>query len=220
MEEQVMTGQIISPGYGAGRDEPDVPGPRPGPSAPASPAADEMIASWVAISAAAEPASAAREIACLACGYEGPLVASPEGDRALCPACGDPWQDRGGIIRKSACPDCGQLVLLTEQHRGKTVICPGCHSLLGCLIEPGGRRRGTGPTIFDLMALAAAFALGYVVDLGLWERHVPSPLLNGVSAVALPITWTLVALRLTEPRPSRRRRFNPPGLAACVAVAA
>jgi hypothetical protein len=109
--------------------------------------------------------------------------------------------------------------LLTEQHRGRTVICPGCRSLLGCLIDRGGRRGGR-PTIFYLMALSAAFALGYTLALALWERHVPGPILHGGSVVALPITWTLVALRVIGPRPSRRRRFDPPGLAACLAVSA
>ena len=70
------------------------------------------------------------------------------------------------------------------------------------------------------MALAAAFAVGYMVSLELWARQVAWPLLNGVSVVALPLTWTLVALRLLGPRPSRRRRFDPPGLAACLAISA
>jgi hypothetical protein len=82
------------------------------------------------------------------------------------------------------------------------------------------RARGGRPTILDIMALAAAFALGYMVALGLWERHVAWPILNGVSVMALPITWTLVALRIIGARPSRRRRFDPPGLAACLAVSA
>ena len=148
------------------------------------------------------------------------MVSSPDGDRVLCPACGDPWQDRGGIIRKSICPDCGQVILLTEQHRSKTIICPKCRSLLGCLIDHRGRKWGGRSTILDFMALAAAFALGYASALALWAQHVPRPLLNGVSVVVLPITWTLVALRFIGSRPSRRRRFDPPGLSACVAVSA
>ena len=146
------------------------------------------------------------------------MVPSPDRDRDLCPACGNPWQDRGGIIKKMACPDCGQLLLLTEQDRGKTILCPGCHSVLGCLIEPGGRKRARGPTIFDMMALAAAFALGYTVSLTLWDRQVAWPLLNGTSVVVLPITLSLVALRVIGPRMSRWRRFDPPGVAACLAV--
>jgi len=183
-------------------------------------AAEELIASWVVTSTPAEPPSAARDPVCVACGYEGPMVPSPDGDRGLCPACGDPWQDRGGVIRKLVCSDCGQVLLLTERHRGKTVICPGCRSLLGCLIGLKGRRWGGRLTIFDITTLSAAFALGYIVALGLWEQHVPWPILCGSSVVALPITWTLVALRVIGPRPSRRRRFDPPGLAACLAVSA
>jgi hypothetical protein len=148
------------------------------------------------------------------------MVPSLDGDRSLCPACGDPWQDRGGILRKSACPDCGQLILLTERDRGKTIVCPKCRSLVGCLIERRGREWRGGTTILDIMALAAAFALGYMSALALWERSVAWPVLNGVSVVALPMTWTLVPLRVIGPRPSRRRRFDPPGLAACLAVSA
>jgi hypothetical protein len=70
------------------------------------------------------------------------------------------------------------------------------------------------------MALSAAFALGYMVALGAWEQHVSWPILYGGSVIALPITWTLVALRVIGPRPSRRRRFGPPGLAASLAVSA
>ena len=41
-----------------------------------------------------------------------------------------------------------------------------------------------------------------------------------MSVVALPITWTLVALRFIGSRPSRGRWFDPPGLSACLAVSA
>ena len=215
-----MLSQVTCPACGAGWADADVSCPACGFVHPPLPAAEELIASWVVTSTPVESPSTARDTVCIACGYEGPMVPSPDGDRGLCPACGDPWQDRGGIIRKFTCPDCGQLLLLTEQHRGKTVICPGCRSLLGCLIDRGGRKRGGRPTILDIMALAAAFALGYMVALGLWERHVAWPILNGVSVVALPITWTLMALRVLDPRPSRRRRFDPPGSAACLAVSA
>jgi hypothetical protein len=172
----------------------------------------------VAAPAPREAPSIARDPVCVACGYEGPMVPCPDGDRGLCPACGDPWQDRGGVIMRFTCRDCGQMILLTEQDRGRTILCPGCRSLLGCLIDRRGRRRGGRSTILDIMVLAAAFAPGYMSALALWEQHVPWLLLNGASAVALPITWTLVVLRLIGPRPSRRRRFGPPGSAACLAV--
>jgi hypothetical protein len=146
------------------------------------------------------------------------MIASPDGDRGLCPACGNPWQDRGGIIRKSACSNCGQLILLTEQHRGKMITCPKCRSLLGCLIERRGRRWGGRSTILDIMALAAAFALGYTSALALAAQHVVWPIFNSLSVVALPITWTLVALRFIGSRPPRGRWFDSPGLSACLAV--
>jgi hypothetical protein len=211
-----MLTQLSCPACGREWDDAEVSCPACGFIAPASPPAEDLIASWVATSAPPEASSAARDTVCIACGYAGPMVPSPDGDRGLCPACGDPWQDRGGIIRKAACPDCGQVILLTDEHRGKTVVCPRCRSLLGCLVERRGRRWEGRSTLLDIMALVAAFGLGYMVALALW----PWSLVNGGSAVALPITWTLVALRVVGPRPSRRRRFDPPGLAACLAVSA
>jgi hypothetical protein len=70
------------------------------------------------------------------------------------------------------------------------------------------------------MALSAAFALGYISALALAAHNVAWPILNSVSVVALPITWTLVALRFIGSRPTRGRWFDPPGLAACFAVSA
>src|SRR5947209_3313706 len=122
-------------------------------------AAEDVVASWVADARDGPAPPGGDEAVCLACGYAGPLVEAPDGGRALCPACGTPWQDAGGILRKVSCPDCGQAILLTEQHREKTVICPGCHALLGCLVgrerRGAGRRKGLGAggntTLFDLM---------------------------------------------------------------------
>jgi phage FluMu protein Com len=148
------------------------------------------------------------------------MIPSLERDRALCPACSNPWQDRGGIIRKALCSECGQVLLLTEQHRGKTILCPRCHSLLGCLVSDEATRSGRRSTIFDIMALTLAVAAGYTVALRMWAEQVPQPILHGISVVVLSITWTLVVLRLLSAPPARRRLFYPPGLAACVAVLA
>jgi hypothetical protein len=215
-----MLTQVTCPSCGAGWDEADVSCPVCGFVNPPLAAAEELIASWVVTSTPPESPSHAQDTVCVACGYEGPMIPSPDGDRGLCPACGNPWQDRGGIIRKLACPDCGQLILLTEQHRGKMITCPKCRSLLGCLINRRGRKWGGRSTILDMMALAAAFALGYMSALALAEQHVAWPIINCVSVVALPITWTLVALRFIGPRPTRARWFDPPGLSACFAVSA
>ncbi len=215
-----MLTQVTCPACGAGWDDADATCPACGFANPASAASEELIASWMVASPSSESPTTAGDTVCVACGYEGPMVPAPDGDRGLCPACGDPWQDRAGIIRRLACPDCGRLLLLTEQHRGKTVVCPGCRSLLGCLLDRRGRTWGGRSTILDIMALAAAFALGYVSALALWKQQTVGSPLNGVSVTALPITWTLVALRLIGPRTSRRRRFEPPGLAACAAVLA
>jgi hypothetical protein len=70
------------------------------------------------------------------------------------------------------------------------------------------------------MAITLAFALGYAMALRLWAEHVPWPIIHGISVLVLPITWTVVALRILGPRPARGRLFYPPGLAACVAASA
>ena len=157
-----MLTQVTCPACGAGWDGADVTCPACGFANPASPASEELIASWMVASPSSESPTTARDTVCVACGYEGPMVPAPDRDRGLCPACGDPWQDRSGVIRRVACPDCGRrLLLLTEQHRGKTIICPGCRSLLGCPLDRRGGGGEDGSTILDIMALAAAFALGY-----------------------------------------------------------
>lgn len=216
-----MLTQVICPACGTEWADADLSCPACGFQHPPLTAAEDLIASWVVEPPnPSETPSAAQDAVCLACGYEGPMIPSPERDRALCPACSNPWQDRGGIIRKAVCSDCGQVLLLTEQHRGKTILCPRCHSLLGCLVSQTERRTGRQATIFDIMALTVAFALGYTVSLRLWEEQVPWPMIHGISVVALPVTWTLVVLRILGSPPARRRLFYPPGLAACLAVSA
>jgi hypothetical protein len=216
-----MAVQVTCPSCGTEWTDSDVSCPACGFQNPSPTAAEDVVASWVINSPVPADASpAAHDALCLTCGYEGPMIASPEGDRVLCPACSNPWQDRGGIIRKAFCSDCGQVLLLTEHHVGKTVICPRCHSLLGCLLNREASATGRRCTIFDLMAMILAFAVGYALALQLWSEAVPWLVPRGISVVILPITWTLVALRLLGPRPPRRRWFSPPGLAACLAVSA
>ena len=118
------------------------------------------------------------------------------------------------------------MILLTEQHRGKTVICPGCHSLLGCLVGPDRRRAGRASagkpggstTIFELMTFISAIALGLAAMLALWEESDAGLVVQGTSVLALPICWALTVLRMLAPRMRRGRRFSPPGVAACLAV--
>jgi hypothetical protein len=217
-----MLAQVICPACATEWSDADVSCPACGFQHPPLTAAEDLIASWVVDSPIPpESSSATQDAVCLACGYEGPMIPSRERDRALCPACSNPWQDKGGIIRKAVCSDCGQVLLLIEQHRGKTIICPRCHLLLGCLVSHEATRSGRQATIFDIMALTLAFALGYAVALRLWAEQIPWPMaLHGISVVALPITWTLVVLRLVGSPPARRRLFYPPGLAACLAVSA
>ena len=180
-------------------------------------AAEDVVASWVSDAVVETAGPTGDEAVCLACGYEGPLIQAPSGDRALCPACGTPWQDAGGILRKVTCPDCGQVILLTEQHRGKTVICPGCHSLMGCLVGHDRRRAGRASagksggstTIFELMTFISAVALGLAAMLALWEESDAGLVVQGTSVLALPICWALTVLRMLAPRMRRGRRFSP-----------
>jgi hypothetical protein len=134
-----MPSQVACPACGAGWDDADASCPACGFVNPASPPVEDLIASWVVTSTPPEPPSAERDTVCLACGYEGPMESSPDGHRGPCPACGDPWPELGGIIRKVACPDCGEVIPLTGEHRGKTIVCPRCHSFLGCLVGRRGR---------------------------------------------------------------------------------
>ena len=83
----------------------------------------------------------------------------------------NPWQDRGGIIRKIACPDCGQSYPAHRTTSGEDDHCPRCRSLLGCLIDRGDESGEDVRQILDIMVLAAAFALGYTSSLALWAQH-------------------------------------------------
>jgi hypothetical protein len=188
-------------------------------------AAEDVVASWVAAAPGETRPASAKEAICLACGYEGPLTEGLDEGRVLCPACGTPWQDRGGIVRKASCPDCGQTILLTEQHRARTMVCPGCHALLGCLIGPDrrGHRRlgfgaGGGTTIFELMTLVSAAALGLTVLLDLSVDSDSRLLIPGGGVVALSTCGAITVLRMLAPGVRRGRRFSPPGIAACLAV--
>jgi hypothetical protein len=213
-----MPVQVTCPSCGAELGEAEASCPACG-CRDTSAAIDDMIASWVAGAPIPDnPAPDSQVGVCLSCGYEGAMVVCPEGDRILCPACSSPWNDRGGYVRSVPCLECGQTLLLTDEQFGKMIICPRCHSLLGCLLRserpvPGGRS-----TIFDLMALTLAFATGYSAALEIWTQQIPWVSLRGISVVVLPITWTLVALRSVASLPARRRRFSSPGLAGCMAV--
>ena len=216
-----MLTQVICPACGTEWADADVSCPACGHQNPPMSATEDVIASWVVDEPRpADQPAAAQDAICLCCGYEGPMIPSPEGDRVFCPACSNLWQDRGRVIRKAFCSDCGQILLLTEEYRGKTIVCPRCHTLLGCLVNRQAMKAGRRLAIFDIMALTIAFAFGYTVALRLWAEQVPWPMVNGTSVVLLPITWTLVALRILGPRPARQRLFFPPGLAACLAVSA
>ncbi len=187
---------------------------------PPSPASEELIASWVDKPTHSGSPPDARDAVCVACGYEGPMVPARDGGRGLCPACDSLWQDRLSVVKRLTCPDCGHILLLTEVDRGRTIICPGCRNLLGCLLDREGGRRPGPARLIPIVVLAASLALGYNIASDLGGRPDPDRVVRRASVLVMPITWTLVALRAIGPRPRRRRRFAPPGLAACVAVSA
>ena len=117
---------------------------------------EDLIASWLTISPiGAETSSDDREVACISCGYAGPM------DDRACPVCRCRWQDREGMIRRALCPECGQAIALTEHDRGKTTLCPRCRSLLGILInrEEGTRRQITGSEIAIFFVLIVTSVL-------------------------------------------------------------
>ncbi|MGC8640276.1 MAG: hypothetical protein ACP5XB_10420 [Isosphaeraceae bacterium] len=215
-----MPVQVTCPSCAAELAEAEAACPACGCRDPAA-AIDDLIASWMAEPPVADnPAPAAQVGACLSCGYEGPMVACPEGDRILCPACSSPWNDRGGIVREFPCPECGQTLLLTDEQFDKMIICNNCHSLLGCLLRSKRTVPAVRPAFFYFIVLALAFGLGYSVAQEIWNEHIPWVSLRGVSFVVLSITWALLALGTLTPPRTRRRRFTPPGQAACVAVSA
>src|SRR4051812_10865230 len=103
-----MVTMVRCPSCGGDWTESDVRCPTCGFQGPA----EEVVAAWVGEEKDVAIASSGKEAVCLACGYEGTLIPAPDAERELCPACGTPWQDRGGILRKAACPDCRQVILL------------------------------------------------------------------------------------------------------------
>src|SRR5271166_1396285 len=96
--EGAMLTQVICPACGTEWADADVSCPACGFQNPPMTASEELIASWVVNSPIPpEVPSAGQDALCLCCGYEGPMIPCPEGDRVLCPACSNPWEDRGGI---------------------------------------------------------------------------------------------------------------------------
>lgn len=78
-------------------------------------------------------------------------------------------------------------------------------------------------TILECMALTAAVGAGFWLARFTADEGPPSPdirwvIARGSWAVALPMTWMLVALRLFGSHPARRYLFRPPGIVACIAV--
>lgn len=188
--------------------------------------AEDVVASWVSDARGSSAASAGAEVICLTCGYEGPLSEAPGGDRALCPACGTPWQDAGGVLRGITCDNCGRVIPLTEEHRGRTILCPGCHSFLGCLLAHD-RHRGRrcpasqpagGSDLLQVLTLISTTAVGLAAMLSLSAERNAGLVDPGTSVFVLPICWGITLLRILESRPRRGRRFAPPGYAACLAV--
>lgn len=136
----------------------------PLPPEPA-PTEEQTIASWLGNAPGpADPLVDGPELACQGCGYTGPTVNDPLQPDPICPACGrsirrgaftgkkipapaqnqrffepNPLPRPATPARRVPCPDCGRIV---TAEAGKTVICPGCNSFLGCLVpEDRGSNR-------------------------------------------------------------------------------
>lgn len=85
-----------------------------------------------------------------------------------------------------------------------------------------GRKSIDRFTILDAMFLVVAVGVGFgiirIVGDDPFNRDIRWRIVRGSWAIALPVTWGLAALRLTRSHLPRRRRFRPPGTAACLAV--
>lgn len=104
---------------------------------------DDVIVRWVA--SPTEGRSLAADSSCSSCGYTGPMDRHSDLVSEVCPACAA-VQDQPGHANvligshKGSCPDCGFEIRLSEDDRGKTVICPRCKRFLGCLLRDERRK--------------------------------------------------------------------------------
>lgn len=155
---------------------------------------------------------------CRVCGYEGGFAGHAEGDSLICPACSHPW---GGKVREMRCTECDKRFPVADDQVGKMIICPGCHTLLGCLLATDRKEKPSrSPALYAAVPLILASALGYSLAFSIWSERIPWKLVNGVSVILWPVTWTVVGLWAARPGWKRRPQRIPPGVATCVAVCA
>jgi hypothetical protein len=104
---------------------------------------DSAIVAWLAPGSDGDGGGPrGEESVCLTCGYAGEMDC--EGGLPTCPACRAvlPSVRVSRIIR---CEGCGQAIGISEEDRGRTIICPHCQYFLGCVLRaegPRGQRKG------------------------------------------------------------------------------
>jgi hypothetical protein len=96
---------------------------------------DDAVVAWLSEAAVATAVAGPDDLCCAKCGYEGLMdYVSHDGD-AVCAACLEVYRRKPvHAARSFHCPDCGHAFEISEQDRGKTIICSGCKRFLGCLL--------------------------------------------------------------------------------------
>jgi hypothetical protein len=104
---------------------------------------EDLVASWVSGETVpfVRAPLAFDDFICRVCGYRGPAEKKDGWRYRSCPACGEFDRPPTKYPKpKALCPECELLFEISAHDRGKTVICPGCHCFLGCLMPVEHRR--------------------------------------------------------------------------------
>ena len=117
-----------------------------------TPTIDDDVVFWMSQLAATTASSSEPLAKCSECGFEGLTPCdSPKGD-TICPACfAVSWIGPRPVQQRVECPNCQATIEVHESDRGKTIVCPGCHYFLGCVLLPEKRRFESLPFLNTLL---------------------------------------------------------------------
>ena len=94
----------------------------------------DQIVGWLSESDQTSSGNASSDTTCGTCGYTGMMDRDPERGGEICPACQAAYRRTlSQLTRTVDCPQCGIPLMLSDKDRGKTTVCPGCKSFLGCI---------------------------------------------------------------------------------------
>jgi transcription elongation factor Elf1 len=94
----------------------------------------DRIVGWLSETNTAPSGICSTDTTCLSCGYTGVMDRDHERGGEVCPACQAAYQRTlRQLTRRFDCPQCGNPLTLSDQDRGKTVVCPACKCFLGCI---------------------------------------------------------------------------------------